>query len=918
MMTGDILHSFADRLRTAGLEVEKVLADGLLHRCGTEGKPHGKDGAYKAFIDPPASLWWKNWRTGEEGSWTAKPEQDMPPEQRKALRERITAAQAESKAQQEQQWAEAAKYAANIWKHARPADPAHLYLQKKAVPAFGLRQTEDGRLIVPILDAHGKEQSLQFIDCEGNKRFLKGGKTAGGFFPIPAKDGRQAGPLLICEGYATGASLHLAIGYAVLIAFNAGNLENVALAARARHADREIILCADNDCQTTKADGTLYNPGKMAAFKAAKAANGKVALCPAHEGKPADFNDLHLSCSLEAVKTVVEKARATKTVETDGLPSGFALRKGGALPGLWHTEPKEDGEPVETWLGGPLKILGTTRDANGNAWGLLLEWTDDDNNIHTWAMPKAMLVGRDNSAVLSRLADEGWRFASSLKAKNLLCRFLSEYQSKKRILCVPCTGWHHGAFVFPDTTYQNTVGRVGNVGTTNDFNELQQSDKQNSMSGLSDAEQIVLQVQTAHNPFQTEGTLDGWQNSIGIWSRGNSRIMLTVSASLAAILLEASGMESGGINWIGPSSSGKTTMLAAGASVWGKGSPSGGYVLNWRATSNGLEGLAALHSDAALCLDELGQAPGRTIMEASYMLANGMGKSRASQDGSARAIKSWRCMILSTGEKGLAEKIADEGGRVQAGQTVRLIDVPADAGKGMGIFENLHGHESPRALADALRQAASTNYGHAARAFIKRMQEDYSGNVTSLHNFIRKGLPLLCPEAASGQVLRVARRFLLCAAAGETAAEWQIVPWEKAEALQAAKACFEAWLHQRGSMGDAEDIAIIEQVALFIEQHGTSRFQDLDTGAATCINRVGFRRKVDAGTEYLILPESFRAEVCKGVNARKAAAVLLEKGLLLPGEGRNLMRKSPVKLPDYGRSRCYTILVREILHDMAG
>ena len=916
-MTADILQAFAEQLRTAGLMVGYVKADGALHRCPVEGKSNGKDGVYKAFTGNPATIWWKNWRTGEEGSWTARSEQDMAPEQRKALRERITAAQAESKAEQERQWAEVAKYAANIWKQASPADPAHLYLQKKAVPAFGLRQTEDGRLIVPVLDAHGKEQSLQFIDCEGNKRFLKGGKTAGGLFPIPAKDDRQAGPLLICEGYATGASLHLATGHTVLVAFNAGNLENVALAARARHADREIILCADNDCQTTKADGTLYNPGKTSALKAAKAIDGKMALCPTHEGKPTDFNDLHLSCSLEAVQAVVEKARAAKTVASDVLPPGFTLRKGGALPGLWHTEPKEDGTPVETWLGGPLKVLGATRDENGNAWGLLLEWTDEDNNIHTWAMPKAMLVGRDNSAVLSRLADEGWRFASSPKAKNLLCRFLSEYQSKKRILCVPCTGWHHGTFVFPDTTYQKIVGQAEIVGKSNNTNELSKADSQVGLSVQSDEEQIVLQVRTAHNPFRTGGTLEGWQNSIGIWSRGNSRIMLTLCASLAATLLEATGMESGGINWIGPSSSGKTTMLAVGASVWGKGTPSGGYVLNWRATSNGLEGLAALHSDAALCLDELGQAPGRTIMEASYMLANGMGKSRASQDGSARAIKSWRCMILSTGEKGLAEKIADEGGRIQAGQTVRLIDIPADAGAGMGIFEHLHGHESPRAFADAIRQAASADYGHAARTFIRRMQGDYSEALSSLHTFISNGQFLMCSTDVSGQVQRVARRFLLCAAAGEMAAGWQIVPWEKGEALQAAKSCFVAWLGLRGSMGDAEDIAIIEQVSLFIEQHGTSRFQDLDTGAATCINRVGFRRKVDGGIEYLILPESFRAEVCRGVNARKATAVLLEKGLLLPGDGRNLMRKPPVNLPDYGRKRCYTILIKEASHDLA-
>jgi putative DNA primase/helicase len=145
-----------------------------------------------------------------------------------------------------------------------------------------------------------------------------------------------------------------------------------------------------------------------------------------------------------------------------------------------------------------------------------------------------------------------------------------------------------------------------------------------------------------------------------------------------------------------------------------------------------------------------------------------------------------------------------------------------------------------------------------------------------------------------------------------------LLPWEKGEALLAVKSCFDAWLSLRGGAAAAEDTAIVEQVTLFIEQHGASRFQYLDTQAATVINRVGFRRDVEGGTEYLILPESFKAEVCKGHNAKRAATVLLEKGLLLPGEGRNLMRMSANVLPGFGcRKRCYTILINGGWQDVA-
>ena len=273
--------------------------------------------------------------------------------------------------------------------------------------------------------------------------------------------------------------------------------------------------------------------------------------------------------------------------------------------------------------------------------------------------------------------------------------------------------------------------------------------------------------------------------------------------------------------------------------------------------------------------------------------------------------------MLSTGEKGLAEKIDEEGGRVQAGQSVRLIDVPANAGAGFGLFEDLHGHADAREFADALRYSAAKHYGHAGRAFIRELVKHDATAVHEIHEFLSSGIPLLCPDGASGQVQRVAKRFLLCAAAGEAAAGWGLLPWNKGEALSSVKKCFDAWLEHRGGAGAAEDTAIVEQVMLFVEQHGASRFQDVDKPNTVCINRAGFRRAVEGGTEFLVLPGAFRAEVCKGYDFKRAAAVLLSKGLLLPGEGRNLMRRPPVDLPDYGRKRCYTIFINGGRQDVA-
>ncbi|WP_337507593.1 toprim domain-containing protein, partial [Alistipes ihumii] len=129
----------------------------------------------------------------------------------------------------------------------------------------------------PGLNQSGRIQSLQFIlpeqTAEGtDKFFLKGGRTAGGFFSFSTEDRKKDGPLLIAEGYATAISLHLATGYACLVAFNAGNLKAVAVMARERYAKREIILCADNDTETQG------NPGKKMASLAAQAVGGKLAV----------------------------------------------------------------------------------------------------------------------------------------------------------------------------------------------------------------------------------------------------------------------------------------------------------------------------------------------------------------------------------------------------------------------------------------------------------------------------------------------------------------------------------------------------------------------------------------------------------------------------------------------------------------
>ena len=320
------------------------------------------------------------------------------------------------------------------------------------------------------------------------------------------------------------------------------------------------------------------------------------------------------------------------------------------------------------------------------------------------------------------------------------------------------------------------------------------------------------------------------------------------------------------------------------ASVWGEPSA---YVWLWRATANGLEGLAALHNDGLLILDELSQIDPREAGEAAYLLANGQGKARASR--TARAAQRWRLLFLSAGEESLSALMARVGKRTNAGQEIRLADIEVDAGASMGAFEALHGHESPAALALAIKDAATRFHGAVGLEWLQRIVSDRMKVADVIADGIRQFVEEVAPTDAAGQALRVARRFALVAVAGELATHYGLTGWAPREAEQGAKACFAAWLEAFGGIANREDRAMLAQVRAFFETHGASRFEDVNaTAEQRIINRAGFfRTGANGEREFLVLPETFKRDVCAGFDARAAIRVLLAHGWIAAGgDGR--------------------------------
>lgn len=218
----------------------------------------------------------------------------------------------------------AAKLANEIWNEAAPAGDDHPYLTRKGVRAYGLRigrwprysrdsgeQTgwDEGSLLIPCMDARGRITSLEGILQNGTKLYLRDGAKAGRFHII-GNPPEAGGVVAIVEGYATGASVHEATGWCVVVAFDASGLVAVAEAVREAMPGAIIVIAGDNDLWTVNGKGEPWNPGEEAGKRAAAAVNGRLVLPKFRDegtedfdhDQPKDWNDLHAREGKEAVR----------------------------------------------------------------------------------------------------------------------------------------------------------------------------------------------------------------------------------------------------------------------------------------------------------------------------------------------------------------------------------------------------------------------------------------------------------------------------------------------------------------------------------------------------------------------------------------------------------------------------------------
>lgn len=203
----------------------------------------GKEKRYYAKRLESGTGWvFGDWSEGLEEICFDNTTEPMKPEEIKTRQQKVQEAKTFAEKERQIQYQNSADKASVIWQKSSPALTNHPYLAKKQVKNYGLRQYQN-RLAIPLYDSNKTIISLQFIGEDGEKRFLSGGKKQGGYFPI----GKPKDKIIICEGYATGATIHEATQDAVAVAFDAGNLKPVAEVIKSKYPEIQVLIAADND-----------------------------------------------------------------------------------------------------------------------------------------------------------------------------------------------------------------------------------------------------------------------------------------------------------------------------------------------------------------------------------------------------------------------------------------------------------------------------------------------------------------------------------------------------------------------------------------------------------------------------------------------------------------------------------------------
>jgi putative DNA primase/helicase len=561
---------------------------------------------------------------------------------------------------------------------------------------------------------------------------------------------------------------------------------------------------------------------------------------------PSEYRQIFNS---DLVQAQLLELLATELLLADGKPR-FTTNWDDGLN--WETaETTLDGEikRVRKFIGNHIEAIAYVKNPEGGGTGILLEFRTQRHERLRLLIPRTTLVG-DGLEALRAIVDKGYYYNLDCKKQLLGYLFGLGGDVEQVYTIADKTGWVNGSFLTPAKTY-------------------------------GDSDLRFRDPEPDNNMTQIEGTLDGWKCEVAAKCAGNSRLLFSLGTAFASPLLPLAQIESGGFHLVGTTSIGKTTALNLAASVAGlKTIPS------WRSTSNALEGKAAEFNHMLLPLDELNQADPQTVGASAYMLGNGQGKNRMNKTLSTVKPKTWELLFLSTGEVSMTDYLRQAKTPAKGGMEARMPSIPADAGKGYGVFENLQGYQSSDEFVAALETAIRQHQGTAQDAYLTELVEarKVEGFDRELRSRVQAIAGKLSQQFQDTAISRVAIRFALVQVGLELAHSFNLLPFPIEQCGWAVKQMFAAWVDIRGGAGSIEIKEACNRIEhLFVSnQHGD---RVADTHNPVNVRNLLAYRHIDDLTkeaEFWVPPAIFDKELADGVDRKGLIKELQVRGWLKP------------------------------------
>lgn len=539
--------------------------------------------------------------------------------------------------------------------------------------------------------------------------------------------------------------------------------------------------------------------------------------------------------------------------------------------GLFHLAP--DSKPLR--ISAPIRVRAYAFDPATNEYWVQITFRNLNDKRKRILVPRGDL--RRPEIIRRLLENNGFVLPEDPDHIRMLIDHLVVTKPKKNITITRVTGWHGKSFVLPDVVFGE---------------------------GRSE----LMYINLAGQSPPTGGSLNDWQ-LIPKLAAHSSRMTLAICASLGAPIAKLASVESGGFNYSGSSSKGKSGALKAANSVYDRSGQSD--IGTWASTETGLEEQAANHSDRILVIDEVARggtgprALTAKIREAAYQLASGHGRLRSKHYGNGRETSTWLTSFLSSSETSLSRLADISGDQRPDGELVRLIDIPAIVHPDYGIYETVPPDMTSRELSESIEAAAKQYYGVAGREFIRQVVENYDEVCIQA----QKLLATFLQKAAvpnSGWENRFGKRFALAYVGGMLGIEYGILPWNEATVFNAVVTCYQ---DARKAIPDFEALlqAAIKQLQRKLNKK--DRFLDLrGQSRKSATKKVSgyIKDDEDHGLFIAVKPRIFKKWVGETIPYKMISDHLFEHDWLVT-TSRGLPTK-PVKIKGIeGKPRYYCI-----------